>query len=956
MKLLLLLLLPFLAFSQCPTITQQPQSQADCDGNSIRMIVGSNATTFQWEKKRPQDVNFSTITGATQANYQIMPTGNTANPSGTQYRVKVGIGSCFVYSTPASIQLRKINSILNPAICERGNGVLESVQTEGATQFQWMRSVNGGTFIDLVDDRQFQGSQQNQLRITQASANLDGQKFKIRIDFTVSPNNDNEGSTSNQNQTATCPRTSPEITLQIKLSPIPRHAANTYSGCINQAFSVNASGCSPYTTQWYDAQRNPIGSGARLLVTHTDENPRTYFAACNNAGCESPLSAGTQAQAFPKPAQPENAGTVTEICPGLMITFKASGGVNNIWYQNATSTSPLSTATTYSSTANPENSTLTRYVSQKINGCESDRTAIAIRIRSAAECNPVDTTNSNPPPIVNPPPIDTTSKPLPRVQLSYQLRQNCGASTYVLHVSGCPVRTQITINRQTTLVSNDFESYIPENTELYITCPESISEPLNIFLPGLNPPEINIQTNYQNFICEGDKTSLGIQLPNGANMIGWEYNGHLFTQQNYLNEVLAPGNYQAIIQRNNCTYRSESIYIEVHPKPAQPALVSTVKHICVGDSTQVRTVDSYPFYLWNGQNVESTFIVFGKQAGDIEVQAQVSDDGTCWSNPSKTLNIQVNPTPEIPKILLQKNGGFCRGDSTKLTLNKTGINYRWSTGETKPNIYSHNPSTYEVAWQDSMGCWSPPSTSITTFHFPDEKQPSIHASNQQFCLGEYIIVHASPAFEYHWSTGAKSDSIKVATSDVIYLKTQNEYGCWSPPSLPIRVIAQENPWMPKLIRSGIYFIIASNQEPISRYEWILNKNRLWDTTAQIKMRQSGLFQVRAIRKYETADATPIQCYSPFQVASFGIPTDDPGIHVYPNPNKGEKMQIEIQESLENIEVILYNLHGTMIKHWQLSDSMQIQRIELLDVMSGTYMLKMFTEKWSSVNRIFIVSD
>ena len=68
------------------------------------------------------------------------------------------------------------------------------------------------------------------------------------------------------------------------------------------------------------------------------------------------------------------------------------------------------------------------------------------------------------------------------------------------------------------------------------------------------------------------------------------------------------------------------------------------------------------------------------------------------------------------------------------------------------------------------------------------------------------------------------------------------------------------------------------------------------------------------------------------------------------------MQIEIQESLQNIEVELYNLQGTSIKHWQLSDSMQIQRIELADVISGTYMLKMFTEKWSSVRRIFIVSD
>ncbi|MEN9959078.1 MAG: hypothetical protein RLZZ474_1322, partial [Bacteroidota bacterium] len=139
--LLLLLLLPFLAYTQCPVITQQPQSQADCDGNSIRMIVISNGTTFQWEKKRPQDANFSNISGAIQANYQIMPTGNSANPTSTQYRVKISLGACSIYSETASIQLRKINSILNPAICERGNGVLESIQTEGATHYQWMRSI-----------------------------------------------------------------------------------------------------------------------------------------------------------------------------------------------------------------------------------------------------------------------------------------------------------------------------------------------------------------------------------------------------------------------------------------------------------------------------------------------------------------------------------------------------------------------------------------------------------------------------------------------------------------------------------------------------------------------------------------------------------------------------------------------------------------------------------------------
>jgi hypothetical protein len=92
------------------------------------------------------------------------------------------------------------------------------------------------------------------------------------------------------------------------------------------------------------------------------------------------------------------------------------------------------------------------------------------------------------------------------------------------------------------------------------------------------------------------------------------------------------------------------------------------------------------------------------------------------------------------------------------------------------------------------------------------------------------------------------------------------------------------------------------------------------------------------------------------VASFGIPADDPGVYVYPNPNKGGKMQIEIQETLQNIEVILSDLQGKEIKQWHLSDSSQIQHIELTDIISGAYLLKIFTEKWSRVRRIFIVSD
>jgi hypothetical protein len=84
--------------------------------------------------------------------------------------------------------------------------------------------------------------------------------------------------------------------------------------------------------------------------------------------------------------------------------------------------------------------------------------------------------------------------------------------------------------------------------------------------------------------------------------------------------------------------------------------------------------------------------------------------------------------------------------------------------------------------------------------------------------------------------------------------------------------------------------------------------------------------------------------------------DDPGIQVYPNPNKGEHIQVEIQENLNNVRVELFTLQGKLVKQWQLSDTLQIQILTLADIQSGTYIMTMYTSTWARQKRIFIVSD
>jgi hypothetical protein len=223
-------------------------------------------------------------------------------------------------------------------------------------------------------------------------------------------------------------------------------------------------------------------------------------------------------------------------------------------------------------------------------------------------------------------------------------------------------------------------------------------------------------------------------------------------------------------------------------------------------------------------------------------------------------------------------------------------------------------------------------------------------------MGERIVVRASSAFAYLWSTRATSDSIFVQTSTQVYLKTQNPYGCWSPPSKTLELVAQENPWMPTITRTGVYFIHANPIGIISKFEWQLNASRLLDTVAQIKIRQSGLYQVRSIRNYEIPDAKTIQCVSPFQKTSIGIPMEDLGIRLYPNPNQGQQIKVEIQEDLSNIQVDLYSLQGKNIKTWNLKNTLSINQLELSDVISGSYIMTMAAKNWLRQQRIFIVSD
>jgi hypothetical protein len=118
MKTLFFLLLPFLSIAQCASISTQPLPQITCEGDSIRLVVASSGGTFQWEKRRPTDTKFTSITNARATRYTFL-SGGATHPTGSFYRLKITSSKCIIYSDSVLITLRKAPVVASLTVCEK---------------------------------------------------------------------------------------------------------------------------------------------------------------------------------------------------------------------------------------------------------------------------------------------------------------------------------------------------------------------------------------------------------------------------------------------------------------------------------------------------------------------------------------------------------------------------------------------------------------------------------------------------------------------------------------------------------------------------------------------------------------------------------------------------------------------------------------------------------------------
>ncbi len=148
------------------------------------------------------------------------------------------------------------------------------------------------------------------------------------------------------------------------------------------------------------------------------------------------------------------------------------------------------------------------------------------------------------------------------------------------------------------------------------------------------------------------------------------------------------------------------------------------------------------------------------------------------ANCSLTLSSQPTVTVDevaTPTIIASGNTTFCEGDSVTLTAS-TAASYLWSNNATSQSIVVKTSGNYEVTTSNGGNCTK--TSSATTVAVRSLPTPTITPQGStEVCEGDSLVLMASSANAYLWSTGATNQQIVVYTAGNYAVTVEDQFGC-----------------------------------------------------------------------------------------------------------------------------------------------------------------------------------
>ena len=257
---------------------------------------------------------------------------------------------------------------------------------------------------------------------------------------------------------------------------------------------------------------------------------------------------------------------------------------------------------------------------------------------------------------------------------------------------------------------------------------------------------------------------------------------------------------------------ADSIAITVNPTPT--ATASGTQSVCIGQTISLSVTTTATNYAWTGPNTFTSNIqnptINNATAANSGTYTVTVGLGNCFAADTISVNVINNSTITItPSSTVS-----CVGQPITLTA-AGATTYTWSTGATTPTITVSTSGTYSVASSTPCGIVNN-STTITFAPTPTVQISPV----TPICPGDSLLLTASGATSYHWSTGSNSASIYVHNAGTFSV-TGTSAGCPSAASttvsmIPIVVSFSATP------NSGTYpldVVLTNNSVGATSYAW-----------------------------------------------------------------------------------------------------------------------------------------
>ncbi|GAB2647253.1 hypothetical protein GCM10027035_46060 [Emticicia sediminis] len=289
---------------QRPSISLQPISQTDCDGNTVDFtIAASVGSTFVWQCKKPSDADFLTVSATTNliitststtSELKVKNIGNAENPHLSIYRCVVSdANSCSIISNQATLSVNSINNIADsPAICTGGSTSFLATFVGITTSIKWQKGTvetTAGSYSDLNDSSpNILGTTTNTLSLSNVPFLDNNTFYRVRAVFTTVTNSG----------TGTCTKTQVVSSVnnsgKLIVNALPTApTANNASRCDVGTVTLSATSTlnADESFRWYETNVSTtvLGTAATYTTTSLAVGTYTYYLSVynNSTTCES---------------------------------------------------------------------------------------------------------------------------------------------------------------------------------------------------------------------------------------------------------------------------------------------------------------------------------------------------------------------------------------------------------------------------------------------------------------------------------------------------------------------------------------------------------------------------------------------------------------------------------------------------------------------------------------------